>query len=482
MNAYDEDIVLEDSEQEDIEVDEQEEQEEEQEQEEQEEEQEEQEQEEEKSITDEQWEEIQESIHKHLDEALQSPEELLKFMKPDFPNDLISETTHIIFEGLVLSEICTESDEYIIESIKEMVESTLDFCMDILELPKRQEVTNPGKVTSSTDISKIQNKIQFLKSIKQPVQKSKEWYESRHNLITASNLYKALSSEANINSLIYEKCKPFNSADDRSTGYTNTMSPMHWGTKYEALTVALYELKNNTSIDEFGCIPHSKYPFIGASPDGINADLSSPLFGRMLEIKNIVNREIDGIPSEAYWTQMQIQMETCGLDECDFAETRFKEYSSEQEFWEDDTKDISQGEKGLVLYFVRRDCSPVPPLYKFSPLNFAFDFEKQKQKSEINKWVESAKEEVSEEWILYETNYWYLDEYSCVLVKRNQAWFEAAIPHIRSVWEIILKERVDGYEHRAPKKKPAKPIVTEAEDSKIVTITQNSPLPIVKLG
>jgi hypothetical protein len=45
----------------------------------------------------------------------------------------------------------------------------------------------------------------------------------------------------------------------------------------------------------------------------------------MLEIKNISNRIIDGIPKEEYWVQMQIQMETCDLDECDFVETRFKE-------------------------------------------------------------------------------------------------------------------------------------------------------------
>ena len=45
----------------------------------------------------------------------------------------------------------------------------------------------------------------------------------------------------------------------------------------------------------------------------------------MLEIKNIVNREINGIPKKEYWIQMQLQMEVCDLGECDFLETRFKE-------------------------------------------------------------------------------------------------------------------------------------------------------------
>ena len=51
----------------------------------------------------------------------------------------------------------------------------------------------------------------------------------------------------------------------------------------------------------------------------------------MVEIKNIVNREISGRPSEAYWIQMQLQMECCNIDVCDFVETRFKEYETEEE-------------------------------------------------------------------------------------------------------------------------------------------------------
>ena len=53
-----------------------------------------------------------------------------------------------------------------------------------------------------------------------------------------------------------------------------------------------------TKIEEFGCIQHPKYNFIGASPDGINIEPNCNRFGRMLEIKNIVNREITGIPKQ----------------------------------------------------------------------------------------------------------------------------------------------------------------------------------------
>jgi hypothetical protein len=46
-----------------------------------------------------------------------------------------------------------------------------------------------------------------------------------------------------------------------------------------------------------------------------------------------VNREITGIPLEAYWIQMQVQMEVCDLDECDFFETQFKEFDTSEEFF-----------------------------------------------------------------------------------------------------------------------------------------------------
>lgn len=438
-------------------------------------------------LTDEQYEEIEQNIQSFIFDLLLIKEEILRFRKPDYLKDFISEISHTIFDGLVLSEICKETDDDIFDMVIELTESIFENCLDIHQIPERSEVSTIYLKKDNKQFPYIHERLNHLRNIPQPVQRTKEWYEFRHSLMTASNLYKVFGSESNINSIIYEKCKPFTVYDDRSGGYTNTSSPMHWGTKYEALTVSFYEFKNNTMIEEFGCIPHSRYQCIGASPDGINADPSSPLYGRMLEIKNIVNREIDGIPSEAYWTQMQIQMETCDLDECDFVETRFKEYVSEEDFWLDTTK--GSCEKGIVLYFIRRDCTPVPPKYIFSPLNFIL--ENDTTKKDLLDWIETAKQEVGQEWILFEINYWYLDEYSCVLVKRNKKWFEAALPHIQNVWETILKERVEGYEHRAPKKKSVKNVensvidITESvdsEDSKIIKIVQNSILPIVKLG
>ena len=49
--------------------------------------------------------------------------------------------------------------------------------------------------------------------------------------------------------------------------------------------------------------------------------------------------------------------------------------------------------------------------------------------------------------------YWKLDIVSCVLVLRNKLWFERVIPIIENFWKIIEFEKVNGFEHRAPKKR-----------------------------
>jgi hypothetical protein len=76
---------------------------------------------------------------------------------------------------------------------------------------------------------------------------------------------------------------------------------------------------------------------------------------------------------------------------------------------------------------------------------------------EIYNWISQTRESAREEGlVLFNTLYWYLEEYSCVLIPRNKPWFEAVFPMIRETWDTILKERVEGFEHRSPKKKEKK--------------------------
>jgi hypothetical protein len=219
-------------------------------------------------------------------------------------------------------------------------------------------------------------------------------------------------------------------------------------------------------VGDFGCIAHTEYPFLGASPDGINVDENSPLFGRMIEVKNIVNRQIDGNPLEAYWIQMQLQMEVCGLDVCDFIETRFREFDTEIEYHQSGAE-----YKGVILYMVPRIAisdtyvgvegtyvgAGLSPKYVYMPLDIP------RHKSAADAWIDSQKREHAA-YVVYRVIFWALDEFSCVTVQRNCEWFAAVLPKIRDCWDTIVRERVEGYDHRAAtQRKRAPPAATEVE-------------------
>ena len=47
----------------------------------------------------------------------------------------------------------------------------------------------------------------------------------------------------------------------------------------------------------------------------------------------------------------------------------------------------------------------------------------------------------TDDYILYTTLYWKLDELSCVLIKRNKKWFNFALPHIKNTYDKIINNR-----------------------------------------
>ena len=397
-------------------------------------------------------------------------QEMIQLSSPNFYKTLVRDIAVLFYDYWLDADLCYDDD---FDDIEEFVENVFDLYVDYYEFTPRSmkyDSLQPTFLTND-EMDELQEKLQYLKQIPQPTQRTEEWYKFRHNLITASNIWKALSSQANQNSLIYEKCKPLNT--NASAIKTNIESPLHWGVKYEPLSVVIYEEMFRTKIGDFGCIPHSTHNFIGASPDGINIDKTNRvLYGRMLEIKNICNRDITGIPKEEYWIQTQVQMETCDLDTCDFFETRFKEFASSGLFYQD----VDHEYKGVILHFIQKtngygiDVSNAQiynnqPNYVYMPLSI------EKTEDAIQEWISIVREGIKNDFTLYSTIYWYLDEYSCVLIPRNRQWFSAALPKIREIWDTILKERVDGYEHRAAKKQTPKqkPVLT----NNLVTVENN---------
>ena len=363
----------------------------------------------------------------------------------------LQEYLEILFENVI-----SRSTELDLNTIINQAMFTYFMCI----IPRRSFV-HSFRPLSEYKIRKLDQQITILRNIPQPQQRTEEWYNSRHSMITASSAWKVFGTQSSVNQLIYEKCKPYVSY---ATSNINTESPLHWGQKYEPVSVSVYELLYDTKVEDFGCIRDNKYPFLGASPDGINVDKTSLLFGRMLEIKNIVNREINGIPKKEYWIQMQLQMSVCKLNECDFLETKFFEYDSYNDFIEDssDNKLYSKNglRKGVFICFNEHDL----PKYVYPPLNLSYD--------ELDEWINLAITESPLGWI--RTIYWRLDILSCVLVCRNRQWFDVAIPKIQETWNIKEQERLYGYEHRAPNKKQKVNPTNPFENKCLLVVKQNN--------
>lgn len=382
---------------------------------------------------------VLETVHEYFEN------EFVRYSSPDFFKHMIISISEGLFEEWVDYGLCENTEDDYIEIEWFVKTQVKKYITEIkYEIPPRQ--TDFSKYEKVNDIAQ---KLQRLYSIIQPEQRSEQWYEQRHNMLTASNIYKLLGSEAQYNSFIYEKCKPI--VVHSNSNNVNTESSLHWGVKYEPVTKMIYESMYSSKISEFGCIPHPTHPFLGASPDGIITDPEHPRYGHMVEIKNIVNREIDGIPKEEYWVQMQLQMENCNLDYCDFVETRIKEYDTEEDAYHHSE---SREYKGVILYFIRKllvanteETYDNSPFYVYMPLNIPFE------KNAVDTWIAQMKNEHGEEFVLFKHIYWYLDEISCVLVSRNRFWFDCALPVFIKAWDIIQQERVSGYEHRCPNKK-----------------------------
>lgn len=164
---------------------------------------------------------------------------------------------------------------------------------------------------------------------------------------------------------------------------------------------------------------------------------------------------------------MQLQMEVCDLDECDFLETKFIEYSGLNEFNEDTLECVSYTDddepeefidyyvskekkmKGIILHFHTKEGKP---LYIYKPLDLVHP-------EDVEQWIEEnidLYESSNYGHIFLKTIYWKLEHISCVLVCRNREWFKNVVEDLESVWSIIEKERISGYEHRAPNKKVKK--------------------------
>jgi putative phage-type endonuclease len=149
-----------------------------------------------------------------------------------------------------------------------------------------------------------------------------EWYNIRRTMFTASEIASVL--ECNIYQTKYDvlmkKLLPIEHISNEAT---------EWGRMFESVAVEFYEFIQKEKVYSIGLVTHPKHKWIGASPDGLL------LSGKLLEIKCPIRRNIGGEIPLYYWIQMQIQMEVCDMNTCDYFECKFHRYNTEEEYNDD---------------------------------------------------------------------------------------------------------------------------------------------------
>ncbi len=302
------------------------------------------------------------------------------------------------------------------------------------------------------NLQNITEKMEKLKNLKLPEQRSKEWYDIRNNLLTASSLADSLGKGhfTTRDNLLIDKTskeeKPF---------FTNDI--IQWGVKYEPTATTFYEKINNLTVVEFGLVPHPELKIFGASPDGI-CDIDSPgdYPGRMLEIKCPPKRKFtDEVPLH-YWMQMQGQLETCDLEECDFLQVKILEYSSEQEYNDDkyienDIEKIGYSStgypKGLVLTFLsKNEKNDTIYEYEYSEFYQTYD--------QLKIWASEIIKNYENKQCIY--NWWKIERYECTLVLRDRKWWMETTPKIIEFWEEVEFYRKNGNQELLDKKEKRK--------------------------
>jgi putative phage-type endonuclease len=275
-----------------------------------------------------------------------------------------------------------------------------------------------------------------------------------------------------IKQYLREKCVAYGEQQP----FTGNMYTWH-GTKYEDAAAVVYEYKNNQVVHDFGLIRHPIYSFLGASPDGITSS------GRMLEIKVPLSRKLSGIPPIHYWIQMQLQMECCNFDVCDFVECKISEYDTEDQYLSDTFVD-EQGNsiygltkegmyKGCMLCVEYIDGDNTRKQMIYSPLaNQMKNHDEMIEwtKAELLKLVQGNNGNNLIEIILQEgcmsveRFWWKMDQYSQVEVERDPVWFEKRLFDFEEFWKNVEKYRVEGIPESCMPKKKNGQLVDDDED------------------
>jgi len=337
---------------------------------------------------------------------------------------------------------------------------------NIVQIKNSQPVTNDFFLNKQyddildADCIRRRDQLRKLKSIISPPQKSEEWYTLRRERITASDGGTIIGW--NKYNSPYE-CLLKKIEEPPFCGNENVFH----GNKYEDTAALLYQDRMNVQMYNFGLLPHPTCPFLGASPDVIIDEYKldgihkTNLVGRMIEIKCPSRRKIitsgeifDNQCSKYYWVQVQLQLECCDLDECDFIQCEIDEYQSWDDFVEETIpdepykSDIFGLEKGCIIQILPKSVKKqinnrtydqivydnakhiYPPTIYMSPFQY-------------QQWIEQVKKDIEtkpeyKDKYFDKVCYWRLEKMGCCTIKRDREWYAKYYPVYEDFWNKVL--------------------------------------------
>jgi putative phage-type endonuclease len=279
--------------------------------------------------------------------------------------------------------------------------------------------------------SNIHPQVLYLKTLPHYQQKSPEWYAVRENMITASDIGSITGDNpyTSRNQLMIRKTNR-----EEFKGNQATM----WGNKYEEIINIAYAKETNTNVIEFGLIQHPTISFLGASPDGIRED------GVMVEIKCPTQRKIvHGEVPRYYWVQVQIQLEVCNLEMCDFVQCKINEiseYNFNDKIYEFERKKKNNLSVGMLLEYIDKD-NQIKYIYPPTIYN------------SMNEWNEWKKQ-----YQYLQEVHWEIETYSNFRIYRDRQWFTNKLPELQQFWDELSFNRKNGV--RIEKKKSNRTLKT----------------------
>jgi putative phage-type endonuclease len=303
------------------------------------------------------------------------------------------------------------------EEPMEKAEKILDLTADAMSLFLKH-AGNPN--WQSMTVEQRKAKIAHLKTVPQIEQRTAAWYEHYSHVLTASEFSTLFGSQKARRSLILSKAFPKKEerGSYRLACPTEEMNAMGWGIRFEPIIKLILEQKYKCKIYEAGRITHMNNGTLAASPDGILEEAPEPnQIGRLIEIKCPYTRAIGGeIPYE-YWVQMQIQMEVCDLDECEYLEA---EILSPRQGVE--TVDLSGCRIQGSIYLLKQKVEDGQPFhYKY-------------MYGDIGSTKCSS---IPEGYKVEETIPWGLKQWYRKVVSRDRGWYNATVIWQQAFWSDV---------------------------------------------